>query len=126
MSSRKFFFLLKHINNARIKTSSLEFQIEREGGINGEAGKNTVIRNFIEIIKRPYDNINKKNIRNTKVVYLHEASLLFLLDSPFHATSCCTVVRKQFCAMWKKQHVQQPVLWFCLGFTLPLSTMHMN
>ena len=29
--------------------STLEFQIEGEGRINGEAGKNTTIRNFIEI-----------------------------------------------------------------------------
>ena len=29
--------------------STLEFQIEGEGRINGEAGKNTAIRNFIEI-----------------------------------------------------------------------------
>ena len=28
--------------------STLEFQIEGEGGINGEAGKNIAIRNFIE------------------------------------------------------------------------------
>ena len=57
---------------------------------------------------------------------LHEESLVLLLDSPLHATSCFIVIRKQFCAMWKKQHVQQTVLWLCLGFTLPLSTVHMN
>ena len=67
----------------------------------------------------------KKNIRNTKVVYLHEGSLILLLDSPPHATLCFIVIRKQFCAMWKKQHVQQTVLWLFLGFTLPLSTLRM-
>ena len=28
-----------------------------------------------KIIKRSFENFNKKNIRNTKVVYLHEESL---------------------------------------------------
>ena len=59
------------------------------------------------MIKRPCENINKKNIRNTKVVYLHEESLVLLLDSPLHATPCFIVIRKQFCAMRKKQHVQR-------------------
>ena len=27
---------------------------------------------------------------------------------------------------YKKKHVHQIVLWLCLGFTLPLSTVHMN
>ena len=27
---------------------------------------------------------------------------------------------------YKKKHVQQTVLWLCLGFTLPMSTVHMN
>ena len=27
---------------------------------------------------------------------------------------------------YKKKHVHQTVLWFCLGFTLLLSTLHMN
>ena len=44
--------------------------------INGEAGKNTAIKNVIEI-KSSNDlvKISNKNIRNTKVVYLHEESL---------------------------------------------------
>ena len=64
--------------------------INREVGINGETGKNTAIRNFIEIkslndlVKIP----KKKNIRNTKLAYLHRKSLVLLLDSPLHATSC--------------------------------------
>ena len=117
---------------------TLEFQIEGEGGIdgrlanfgqnnkqeggcnkrggwqkspkliNGEAGKNTSIRNFIEI-KSSNDLV--KISRNTKVVYLHEESLLLLLDSSLHTTSCFIVIRKQFSAMWKKQHEQQTVLW---------------
>ena len=101
--------------------------INGEVAINGEAGKNTANRNFIEI-KSSNDlvKISTKRTRNTKVVYLHEESLALLLDSPLHATSCFIVIRKQFCAMWKKQHVQQTVLWLCLGFTLPLSTVHMN
>ena len=75
--------------------------INGDVGINGEAGKNTAIRNFIEIksSKRSCEDISKKNIRNTKVVYLHEESLVFLLDSPLHATSCFIVIRKQFSAM---------------------------
>ena len=28
-------------------------------------------------------------------------SLVLLLDSPLHATSCFIVIRKQFCAMWR-------------------------
>ena len=80
--------------------------------INGEAGKNTAIKNFIEI-KSSNDlvKISTKRTRNTKVVYLHEESLALLLDSPLHATPCFIVIRKQFCAMSKKQHLQQ----FC-GF----------
>ena len=101
--------------------------INGEVGINEKSGKNAAIRNFIEI-KSSNDlvKISTKRTRNTKAVYLHEESLFLLLDSPFHTPSCCTVVRKQFCAMWKKQHVQQAVLWLYLGFTLPLPTMHMN
>ena len=57
------------------------------------------------------------------MVYQHEESLVLLFDSPLHATSC---FRKQSCAMWKKQHIQQTVLWLCLDFKLPLSTVHMN
>ena len=33
-------------------------------------------------MKRSCGNINKKNIRNTKIVYLHEESLVLLLNSP--------------------------------------------
>ena len=135
---------------------TLEFQIEGEGGIDGrlanfgqnnkqeggcnkrggwqkspklinwEAGKNTSIRNFIEI-KSSNDLV--KISRNTKVVYLHEESLLLLLYSSLHTTSCFIVIRKQFSAMWKKQYGQQTVLWasyYRLGFTLPLSAVHMN
>ena len=29
--------------------------------------------------------------------------LVLLLDSPLRATSCFTVIRKQCCAIWKKQ-----------------------
>ena len=47
-------------------------------------------------MKRSYENINKKNIRNIKVVYLHEESFVLLLDSPLHVTSCFIVIRKQF------------------------------
>ena len=87
--------------------------INGDVGINGEAGKNTAIKNFIEIKspKRSCEDVSKKNMRNTKVVYLHEESLVFLLDSPLHATSCFIIIRKQFSAMRKKQHVQQTVLW---------------
>ena len=53
---------------------------------------------------------------------LMKESPVLLLDSPLDAASCFIVIRKQFCAMWKKQHVQQTVLWLCLGFKLPLST----
>ena len=100
--------------------------INGEVGISGEAGKNTAIRNFIE--KKSSSDLVKVSTKrtNTKIVYLHEESLVLLLDSPPHATSCFIVIRKQFCTMWKKQHVQQTVLWLCLGFTLPLSTVHMN
>ena len=94
------------------------------GAVSNRRGgrKSTAIRNFTEI-KSSIDfvKISTKRTRNTKVVYLHEESLALLLDSPLHATSCFIVIRKQFCAMWKKQHVQQTVLWLCLGFTLPLS-----
>ena len=66
------------------------------------------------MIKRPCENINKKNIRNTKVVYLHEESLpnltLYMLIN----------------VMLIQEHVHQTVLWLCLGFTLPLLTVHMN
>ena len=101
--------------------------INGEVGINGEAGKNTAIRNFIEI-KSSSDlvKISTKRTKNTKVVYLHEESLVLLLDHPLHATSCFIVIRKQFCAMWKKQHAPQTVMWLCLGLTLPLSTVHMK
>ena len=65
-------------------------------------------------MKRSCENINKKNIRNIKVVYLHEESLpnlsLYMLIN----------------VMLIKKHVHQTVLWLCLGFTLPLSTAHMN
>ena len=54
-------------------------------------------------MKRSCENINKNNIRNKKVVYPHEESLILLLDSPLHATSCFILIRKQFCVMWKKQ-----------------------
>ena len=86
--------------------------INGEVGIYGEAGKNTAIKTFIEI-KSSNDlvKISTKRTRNTKVVYLHEESLALLLDSPLHATPCFIVIRKQFCAMSKKQHLQQ----FC-GF----------
>ena len=56
-----------------------------------------------KINKWSCENINKKNIRNTKVVYLHEESLVLLLDSPLQTTSFFIVIRKQFRAMWKKQ-----------------------
>ena len=76
-----------------------------EVGLNEEAGKSTAIRNFIEM--RSSNDLVKistiKNIRNTKIVYLREESLVLLLNSPLHATSCFIVIRKQFCAMWKKQ-----------------------
>ena len=92
--------------------------INGEVGINGEAGKNTASRNFIEkkIIKRSCENISKKNIRNTKILYLHEESLanlrLYLL----------LLIN----VMLIKKHVYQTILWLSLGFTLPLSTVHMN
>ena len=59
-----------------------------EVGTNWKAGKNTAIRNFIEI-KSSNDlvKISTTKTRNTKVVYLHEESLVLLLDSPLHATS---------------------------------------
>ena len=63
---------------------------------------------------------------NTKVVYIHEESFVLLLDSPLNIMSYFIVIRKQFFAMWKKQHVQKRVLWLCLGFTPPLSTVHLN
>ena len=79
--------------------------MNREVGLNEEAGKSTAIRNFIEM--RSSNDLVKistiKNIRNTKIVYLLEESLVLLLNSPLHATSCFIVIGKQFCAMWKKQ-----------------------
>ena len=73
--------------------------------VNGEAGKNTAIKNFIETkSSNDYVKIStKKTIRNAKIVYPHEESFVLLLDSPSHATSYFIVIRKQFCAMWKKQ-----------------------
>ena len=63
--------------------------------INGEAGKNTAIKNFIEI-KSSNDlvKISTKRTRNTKVVYLHEESLALLLDCSIHATLCFIVITK--------------------------------
>ena len=44
--------------------------------INGEASKNTAIRNFIEIkLSNDFVKISTKRTRNTKVVHLHEESL---------------------------------------------------
>ena len=74
--------------------------INREVGINGEAGKNRHKFDWNKIIKWSCENINKKNIGNTMVVYLHEESLVLLLNSRLHATSCFIVIRKQFCTMW--------------------------
>ena len=69
----------------RQKSSKL---LNGEVGTNWKAGKNTAIRNFIEI-KSSNDlvKISTTKTRNTKVVYLHEESLVLLLDSPLHATS---------------------------------------
>ena len=113
--------------------------ISKEGAVNREVAKISKVNkrggwqkhsnqkfHWNKVIKRSCEKINKKNIRNTKVVYLHEESLVLLLYSPLHAMSCFIVIRKQFCAMWKKQHVQQTVSWLCLGLSLPLSTVHMN
>ena len=113
--------------------------INGEGAINGEVAKISKVNKrggwnkrrgwqkhsnqkfyWKKIIKWSCEKINQKNIRNTKVVYLHEESLVL------HATSCFIVIRKQFCAMWKKQYVQQTVSWLCLGLLLPLWTVHMN
>ena len=89
--------------------------INGEVGINEKSGKNAAIRNFIEI-KSSNDlvKISTKRTRNTKVVYLHEESLpnlsLYMLIN----------------VILIKKHVPQTVLWICLSFTLPLSTVHMN
>ena len=43
---------------------------------------------------------------------------------------CLTIKREPVYAYkrhaYKKKHVHQTVLWLCLGFTLPLSTVHMS
>ena len=73
--------------------------------INGEAGKNTAIRNFIEI-KSSKNLVEISTKRNTNVVYLHEESLVLLLDSPLHATSCFIVINFLRCErnnMYNKQ-----------------------
>ena len=57
--------------------------------------------------KSPCENINKKNIRNTKVIYIHGESLILLLDT-WHG---------------QKKHGHQTGLWVCLDFTLPLSNV---
>ena len=94
--------LAKIINGGWQKSPKL---MNMEVGLNEEAGKSTAIRNFIEM--RSSNDLVKistiKNIRNTKIVYLREESLVLLLNSPLHATSCFIVIGKQFCAMWKKQ-----------------------
>ena len=61
-----------------------EGAINGEVGINGDTGQNTAIRNFIET-KSSSDLV--KISTNTKIVYLHEESLVLLLDFPLHAAS---------------------------------------
>ena len=65
--------------------------------------------------KRSCESINRKNKRNTEVVYLHEESLPKL--SLYMLTNVMLI---------KTKHVHQAVLWLCLGFTPPLSSVHMN
>ena len=67
-----------------------------------------------KIINGSYEDINKKDIRNTKVVCLHEESLPNLC--------LCMLIN----VIFVKKHVHQTVLWLWLGFMLPLSTVHMN
>ena len=61
-----------------------EGAINEEVGINEDTGQNTAIRSFIEI-KSSSDLV--KISTNTKIVYLHEESLVLLLDFPLHAAS---------------------------------------
>ena len=52
----------------------------------------------------------------SKLVYLHEESL----------SNLSLYMLINIMLINKKKHVHQTVLWLCLGFMLPLSTVHMN
>ena len=74
-------------NNKRVGWQNTLKLINGEVGINGEAGKSTAIRNFIEI-KSSNDlvKISTKKHKKYKDSLSHEESLVLLLDSPLHAS----------------------------------------
>ena len=117
-------FLFKDIKVLLKQPYTFDFQIEGEGGKNEEVGKNTAIRNFIET--KSSNDLVKISTKLEKKYFIKE--VLYQKVEYFINTSisCFIVIRKQFCAMWKKQHVQQKVLRLYLGFTLSLSTVHVS
>ena len=84
-------------------------------GINGEASKNSAIRNFIEI---KLSNVLLKIL--TKRTWEKQDS-----SSTWRITSKPEPVYAYKCHVYKKKHVHKKVLWLCLGFTIT-STVHMN
>ena len=86
--------------------------------INGEASKNTAIRNFIE--RKSSNDLVKISTKKQK--YKGSLSTLRITCSFARFSSSRYVVLD--CN--QKAIVHQTVLWLCLGFTLPLSTVQMN
>ena len=87
--------------------------------INGEASKNTAIRNFIE--RKSSNDLVKISTKKHKK-YKGSLSTLRITCSFARFSSSRYVVLD--CN--QKAIVHQTVLWLCLGFTLPLSTVQMN
>ena len=87
--------------------------------INGEASKNAAIRNFIE--RKSSNDLVKISTKKHKK-YKGSLSTLRITCSFARFSSSRYVVLD--CN--QKAIVHQTVLWLCLGFTLPLSTVQMN
>ena len=87
--------------------------INKEIGINGEAGKNTAIRNFIEIksstIFWKYQQKEHKKYKGGLCTWRITCSFAWFSSSRYVVLHCN---QKTICVMWNKQLVQQTVLCF--------------
>ena len=106
-------------NNKRGGWQKSSKLINGEVGMNGEASKNTAIRNFIE--RKSSNDLVKISTKKHKK-YKGSLSTLRITCSFARFSSSRYVVLD--CN--QKAIVHQTVLWLCLGFTLPLSTVQLN